>query len=103
MKHLKYFKENINIGNFDWEEIDENEDDDIIALDIIQIISEESGSKNVNLNTNICNDIGLDSLDFVNIIMKIEFNYNIILPDMDIIRVKTVKDLIDLTKNRMLD
>lgn len=44
-------------------------------------------------DTNLREDLGLDSLDIIDIIMSIERNLNISIPDSDITNLDTVGDL----------
>lgn len=44
-------------------------------------------------NTNLREDLGLDSLDVIDIIMSIERDLNISIPDFDITNLNTVGDL----------
>ena len=44
---------------------------------------------------NIMDDLGADSLDTVEIVMKVEEEYDITIPDEDVEEMKTVQDLID--------
>ena len=44
---------------------------------------------------NIMDDLGADSLDTVEIVMKVEEEYDITIPDEDVEVMKTVQDLID--------
>ena len=49
---------------------------------------------NVNEDTNITADLGIDSIDVMEIIMNIEAKYDIRLEDNKIKDLKTVKDLL---------
>ena len=44
---------------------------------------------------NIMDDLGADSLDVVEIVLKVEEEYDITIPDEDAEEIKTVQDLID--------
>ena len=44
---------------------------------------------------NVMDDLGADSLDTVEIIMKIEEEYDITIPDEDVEEMKTVQDILD--------
>ena len=45
-------------------------------------------------------DLGCDSLDMVDIIMKIEREFNISIPDNDIPNINTIQELIDYVTKR---
>ena len=49
----------------------------------------------VNSEHNVMDDLGADSLDTVEIIMKIEEEYDITIPDEDVEEMKTVQDILD--------
>ena len=44
---------------------------------------------------NIMDDLGADSLDTVEIVMKVEEEYDITIPDEDVEEMKTVQDILD--------
>lgn len=45
---------------------------------------------------NFSDDLGLDSLDMVEIIMKLEEEFDVIIQDKDVKSVKTINEIIDL-------
>lgn len=47
----------------------------------------------INDNSNIMEDLGADSLDIVEMLMVIEEQFNITIPDDDVGGLKTVKDI----------
>ena len=49
--------------------------------------------------TNIATDLGADSLDLVEILMSLEDEFSISIPDEAIPGIKTVKDLVDYIEN----
>ena len=57
-------------------------------------------SKHYSENSNFREDLGCDSLDFIDLIMEIEREFNIAIPDSDIDQVSTVKGLINYVKER---
>jgi len=63
-----------------------------------QIISDELGFEieKITLETNIQDDLGADSLDAVELIMSIEDEFDIMIPDEAAMEVKTVKELVAL-------
>ena len=57
-------------------------------------------SKHYSENSNFREDLGCDSLDFIDLIMEVEREFNIAIPDSDIDQVSTVKGLINYIKER---
>lgn len=49
----------------------------------------------INEDTNIRNELGINSYDIVNIVMAIENEFDIVINDMDIIKFRVVGDLIE--------
>ena len=64
---------------------------------IISLIAEKLGKKksDITLKTNLIEDLGADSLDVVELIMAFEDEFGVSLPDEDVSKMKTVKDIID--------
>ena len=50
---------------------------------IIEILSELSGVKSINLNQNLKDDLGLDSLQMITLLIMLEENFNIVLDESD--------------------
>ncbi|MBQ6324159.1 MAG: acyl carrier protein [Bacilli bacterium] len=50
--------------------------------------------EDITLNTNIKNDLGLNSLELVNLVVELENTFGIKIPDEEIINIETVKDAI---------
>ena len=46
--------------------------------------------------TDIINDLGADSLDVVELMMALEDEYGITLPETDVENIKTVQDIVDM-------
>lgn len=69
----------------------------MIFQTIKKIISEQLGidENNVTLDSNLINDLNADSLDAVEIIMAIEDEYSIEIPDENIEHFETLHDLLD--------
>lgn len=51
-------------------------------------------------NTNITEDLGADSLDIVELLMAVEENFKVSVPDEDVPSLKTVKDIADYIENK---
>ena len=62
-----------------------------------EIIVEQLGvdEEDVNPNAKFIEDLGADSLDTVELVMALEENFDIQIPDEDAEKIKTVKDAID--------
>ena len=61
------------------------------------IISQELNIQKdkIKLESRLSEDLGLDSIDAVELIMKLEEDYNISISDDEIKNVKTVRELVD--------
>lgn len=70
---------------------------------VYEVISKEINvpCDEINNNANLKSDYGLDSLDFVNIIMVLEKEFDIILPDDKIEGIETVQEVLDLAEKNI--
>lgn len=59
-------------------------------------VEEES----ITPETSIINDLGADSLDVVDLLMNIEDEFGVEVPDEDVEKVKTVEDLVSYIEAR---
>ena len=50
----------------------------------------------ISLESDIIKDLGADSLDVVELLISLEDDYGISIPEEDIAGVKTVKDIVDM-------
>lgn len=57
--------------------------------------------KNYTDESNFREDLGCDSLDIIDLVMEVEKEFNISIPDNDIEKILTVKGLIDYVKGRL--
>ena len=48
------------------------------------------------LESDVVKDLGADSLDVVELLISLEDDYGISIPEDDIVNVKTVKDIVDM-------
>lgn len=67
-----------------------------MILDKIKAIIEQSFGKDtsaLNENTDILNDLRLDSLDIVELVMAVEEEWGLSVPDDDIVTLKTLGDV----------
>ena len=67
---------------------------------IKKILSEQFSvdENTITENTNIAEDLGADSLDVVDILMSIEDEFEIEVPDEEIDRIRTVGELVNYIK-----
>ncbi len=63
---------------------------------VIGIIAEQLGieEEEIKLEASFVDDLGADSLDIVELVMALEEEYNIEIPDEDAEKIKTVQDAI---------
>lgn len=50
----------------------------------------------ITLESDVVKDLGADSLDVVELLISLEDDYGISIPEDDIVNVKTVKDIVDM-------
>ena len=62
--------------------------------EVFKMISSRT-SKSFDLNTNI-RDLGLDSLDLVEIVIEFQEKYGIEIPTQKMSQIKTIQDLLDV-------
>lgn len=73
---------------------------------IINLLAEKLGYEKAEINENqdLINDLGIDSLDMVEIIMGVEEEFGLKIDDKEVDGIKTVEDLIkkadELSKNK---
>ena len=65
--------------------------DKIKSIIVDQLDADEN---EVTMEANIQDDLGADSLDVVDLVMSIEENFDIEIPDEDIENIKTVGDIV---------
>ncbi len=67
---------------------------------IISIIAEQLGVEEeaVKMESSFIDDLGADSLDIVELVMALEEEYGVEIPDSDAEKIKTVKDAINYIK-----
>ena len=69
---------------------------------IVEIISKQLRAEAGQIvpETKIMEDLGADSLDVVELLMAIEENFGVTVPDEDIPGLKTVQDIVDYVETR---
>ena len=55
----------------------------------------------VTAEANIVDDLGADSLDFVDLVMSLEDEFNVEIPDEDVEGIKTVGDIVKYLESNM--
>jgi acyl carrier protein len=70
---------------------------------IIQIVCDNLGvnKEQVTRNTSFQEDIGADSLDIVELVMELEEEFEITIPDEEAEKIKTVGQAIDYIENKI--
>jgi acyl carrier protein len=68
---------------------------------LINLIANELSviKENINLDTDIHDDLGADSLDVVELVMSIEDTFNVSVPEGEISHLRTVRDLLRFIEN----
>jgi acyl carrier protein len=74
--------------------------------EIGQIVSkklnqEKEEEEKITLKTSFVDDLGMDSFDLVELFMSFEDHFNIEIPDEEIEKAKTIKDVIDLVRKQL--
>ncbi|MBQ5565252.1 MAG: acyl carrier protein [Clostridia bacterium] len=61
------------------------------------ILAEQFGVEedSIKIDTNLTEDLGADSLDFADVVMAIEDEFDVEIPDEDIESIKTVGDIVE--------
>ena len=64
---------------------------------IIELICEKLNKKaeDVKMESRLVEDLGADSLDFVELVMAFEDEFNVTLPDEDVGKLKTIGDIVE--------
>ncbi len=67
------------------------------------ILAEQLGAdeEDMTMETDIAKDLGADSLDVVELLMSIEDEFEVEIPDDEIENIKTIGDLTDYIQNNM--
>ena len=85
--------------NQDENETEENKMvfDKIKSIIVEQLDADEA---DVTMEANIQDDLGADSLDVVDLVMSIEENFDIEIPDEDVENIKTVGDIVKYIESK---
>ncbi len=60
---------------------------------LLKLISEQLGKEEVRLDHRFIEDLGADSLDHVSLMLEIEIEFNVEIPDATAEKLKTVQDV----------
>ncbi|MBO5745920.1 MAG: acyl carrier protein [Clostridia bacterium] len=68
---------------------------------LVKILSAQfkAEEEDITMETNIIEDLGADSLDIVDIIMAIEDEFKVEVPDTEVENIKTVGDVVNYIEN----
>ena len=74
-----------------------------IEKKIKEVIADKLGKSvdEIKDEASFIEDLGADSLDIVDMIMKLEEEFGISIPDEDLDKIRTVKDAIDYIKSKV--
>lgn len=70
---------------------------------IVKILAEQldADAEAMTLETKIAEDLGADSLDVVELLMAIEDEFEVEIPDEEIDNIKTIGDVVEYIQNHM--
>ena len=70
---------------------------------VVQIVGEQLGvdKKEISRDTSFVNDLNADSLDTVELVMELEDEFDVTIPDEDAEKLKTVGEAIDHIKKQL--
>ena len=73
-----------------------------VADVVIKLIAEQLGKSvdEVTVDKEVVKDLGADSLDVVEMLMSLESEFNITVPEEDAVNIKTVGDIIKLIEEK---
>jgi len=76
---------------------------DNVEKEIISIISDisEVDKEEINLDSNLAKDLGINSIKAIEIVVAVEKKYKVSIRDEDVPKVTTVKQIVELTKELM--
>jgi acyl carrier protein len=86
-----------------WEDFIVANNEDRVDERVIEIVSENLGvnKDQITRNTSFMEDVGADSLDIVELIMELEEEFEITIPDEQAEKIKTVGEAIDYIKEEL--
>jgi acyl carrier protein len=68
-----------------------------ITLQVEKILADKLNLdlKKISLDSQLINDLGLDSFGSIEVVFELEDKFGLKIPDQDIAQAKTVKDIVD--------
>ena len=63
------------------------------------IVNDNFDRKNISIDMDLIDDVGADSLDSVEVIMAVEEQLDVVIPDEDVEKLRTIGDIIFYVKN----
>lgn len=74
---------------------------ELTQLTILQIIADQLSVTvdDITIDSKIVDDLGADSLDIVELIDKLEKEFQAEISDSDVMKIKTVSDILDYIEN----
>lgn len=75
----------------------------ILIANIKDIVAERLGidASTFDLDTDLAEKLGVDSLDYVEIIMELEDEFEIVIPDQEIESLKTLRQMVEYITRRL--
>ncbi len=72
----------------------------MVEKKVKEILADQLGADvtKITLDTNVATDLGADSLDLVEILMSLEDEFGVSIPDEQIAEIKTVKQIVDFVE-----
>lgn len=72
----------------------------MVEQKVKEILAEQLGAdtSKITLDTNVATDLGADSLDLVEILMSLEDEFGVSIPDEQIAEIKTVRQIVDFVE-----
>ena len=74
-----------------------------IEAKVVEIVAEQMSvtKSEITHNTSFVNDLNADSLDTVELVMELEDEFDLTIPDEEAEKLKTVGEAIDYIKNKL--
>ena len=63
------------------------------------IVNDHFDRKNISIDMDLIDDVGADSLDSVEVIMAVEEQLDVVIPDEDVEKLRTIGDISFYVKN----
>lgn len=64
------------------------------TFEIIKQEIKKEFNKDININDNL-NDLGIDSIELLDFVVKMEEKFNVEVSDEELSKIKTIKDIVD--------